>query len=246
MWQQRTCPALSGGVHIRERWGLQGTGCICPVPNSLRGFSAERGNRPAFSCRRILLEFHFLASRQYCRLCAVFFSCYRTQPHQTQLLYLGDGPHPEGGACLADLSQAMGEYDRFWAAARMLAWGTDGGSVPSQTSPCEPSGSRLRAANAISVLEYYLQYGRKSCIISNAMHLFLHGLSVVITAKRTAGSCSAASLRVRRTYVDRPYQTVPDASAGRTVACDGGGSPHVNNSRRCYKVLDSASIRQQG
>lgn len=33
----------------------------------------------------------------------------RRPRHQTQLLYLGDAPHPEAGACLADLSQAMGE-----------------------------------------------------------------------------------------------------------------------------------------
>lgn len=32
---------------------------------------------------------------------------------QTQLLYLGNGPHPEVGACLADMSQAMGELWGF-------------------------------------------------------------------------------------------------------------------------------------
>lgn len=39
---------------------------------------------------------------------AFLVTCSRV--NQTQLLYLGDGPHPEAGACLADLSQAMREF----------------------------------------------------------------------------------------------------------------------------------------
>eukprot|EP00904_Undaria_pinnatifida_P007954 jgi/Undpi1/4289/HiC_scaffold_17.g07655.m1 len=42
------------------------------------------------------------------RLVAVFLGSLLSR-RKTQLLYLGDGPHPEAGACLADLSQAMGE-----------------------------------------------------------------------------------------------------------------------------------------
>ncbi|CBJ29973.1 conserved unknown protein [Ectocarpus siliculosus] len=40
------------------------------------------------------------------RLLAVFVASLISR-RKTQLLYLGDGPHPEAGACLADLSQAM-------------------------------------------------------------------------------------------------------------------------------------------
>eukprot|EP00903_Cladosiphon_okamuranus_P009460 g9019.t1 len=50
------------------------------------------------------------------RLLAVFLSALISR-RTTQLLYLGDGPHPEAGACLADLSQAMG---------MLLAQGSEG------------------------------------------------------------------------------------------------------------------------
>eukprot|EP00752_Nemacystus_decipiens_P006630 g5961.t1 len=50
------------------------------------------------------------------RLLAVFLASLISR-RKTQLLYLGDGPHPEAGACLADLSQAMG---------MLLAQGSEG------------------------------------------------------------------------------------------------------------------------
>ncbi|CAN0288691.1 unnamed protein product [Scytosiphon promiscuus] len=50
------------------------------------------------------------------RLLAVFLAALISR-RKTQLLYLGDSPHPEAGACLADLSQAMG---------MMLAQGSQG------------------------------------------------------------------------------------------------------------------------
>ncbi|CAM9097761.1 unnamed protein product, partial [Hapterophycus canaliculatus] len=50
------------------------------------------------------------------RLLAIFLAALLSR-RKTQLLYLGDGPHPEAGACMADLSQAMG---------MLLAQGSEG------------------------------------------------------------------------------------------------------------------------